>query len=337
VIERLGRRTVLSLAAALHGGGLMAFGIAPSWPVFMLVAISAGLGAGAIDGGTNGLFLDLFRSGRGRALNMLHVFFGLGALSAPLAVGRLVESGVAWQAILLGTGLIAMILAVLFVVVAVPDGRHARVATERAPPGSTTERTSELGLLERARGRLAAPLLLLGLAIACYVASEVGVSNWLVRFLEPAPLAVATTGLSLFWAGLAVGRLVSARLADRFDHVRFATLSTAAMSVTLVGAILVPSLPLSIALFALAGFATGPVFPMIVAIGGDRYPDRSAAVGGFLTSAAVVGSVVYPPIMGLLSVTSGLTVAMLGTVVLGFVCAGALVLVGRMHGTSAHL
>jgi fucose permease len=76
---------------------------------------------------------------------------------------------------------------------------------------------------------------------------------------------------------------------------------------------------------------------MIVAIGGDRYPDRSAAVGGFLTSAAVVGSVVYPPIMGLLSVTSGLTVAMLGTVVLGFVCAGALVLVGRMHGTSAHL
>ena len=335
VIERLGRRTVLSLAAALHGGGLVAFGIAPSWTVFVLVAISAGLGAGAIDGGTNGLFLDLFRSGRGRALNLLHVFFSLGALSAPLAVGRLVESGVAWQAILVGTGVAAMIVAVLFVVVAVPDGRHARLATEPAT-GPATGRAPELGLVERARGRLAAPLLLLGFAIACYVASEVGVSNWLVRFLEPAPLAVATTGLSLFWAGLAVGRLVSARLADRFDHVRFATLSTAAMSVTLIGAILVPSVPLSIALFALAGFATGPVFPMIVAIGGDLYPDRSAAVGGFLTSAAVVGSVVYPPIMGLLSVTSGLTVAMLGTVVLGFVCAAALILVGRMRSTSAY-
>ena len=336
VIERLGRRTVLSLAAALHGGGLVAFGIAPSWTVFVLVAISAGLGAGAIDGGTNGLFLDLFRSGRGRALNLLHVFFSLGALSAPLAVGRLVESGVAWQAILVGTGVAAISVAVLFVVVAVPDGRHGRLATEPAT-GPATERPPELGVVQRARGRLAAPLLLLGFAIACYVASEVGVSNWLVRFLEPAPLAVATTGLSLFWAGLAVGRLVSARLADRFDHVRFATLSTAAMSVTLIGAILVPSLPLSIALFALAGFATGPVFPMIVAIGGDLYPDRSAAVGGFLTSAAVVGSVVYPPIMGLLSVTSGLTVAMLGTVVLGFVCAAALILVGRMRSTSAHL
>ncbi len=334
VIERLGRRTVLSLAAGLHGFGLVAFGVAPSWIVFLLVAIPAGLGAGAIDGGVNGLFLDLFRSGRGRALNLLHVFFSLGALSAPLAVGRLVESGVAWQAILVISGLAAIVVAVLFGVVTLPHGRRARLTPD---PGLEGERPPELGFLGRARGQVAAPLLLLGIAIGTYVAAEVGVSNWLVRFLEPAPLTVATTALSLFWAGLTLGRLVSARLADRFDHVRFATLSTAAMSVTLVGAILVPSLPLSIALFALAGFATGPVFPMIVAIGGDRHPDRTAAVAGFLTSAAVVGSVAYPPIMGLLSVTSGLTVAMLGTVVLGFACAAALVLVGRMHSSSPHL
>jgi MFS transporter, FHS family, glucose/mannose:H+ symporter len=217
-------------------------------------------------------------------------------------------------------------VAVLFVVVAVPHGRQARLAAE-----ATSRHVSTIGLLERARGRLAAPLLLLGFAIACYVASEVGVSSWLVRFLEPAPLTAATTALSLYWAGLALGRLVSARLADRFDHVRFATVSTAAMSVALFGAVLGPSLPISVALFGLAGVASGPVFPMIIAIGGDRYPDRSAAVGGFLTSAAVVGSVVYPPIMGLLSVTSGLTVAMLGTVVLGFGCAAALILVGRMR------
>jgi hypothetical protein len=48
----------------------------------------------------------------------------------------------------------------------------------------------------------------------------------------------------------------------------------------------------------------------------------------------VVGSVVYPPIMGFLSVTVGLTVAMLGTVVLGLASAGALVLVGRRRPTT---
>ena len=65
------------------------------------------------------------------------------------------------------------------------------------------------------------PLLLLGIAIATYVASEVGVSNWLVRFLDPAPLTTATLALSLYWAGLTVGRLVSSAIADRFDHLRF--------------------------------------------------------------------------------------------------------------------
>jgi fucose permease len=326
VTERLGRRTVLSLGVAFHGAGFLALGLAPSWVVFVLAALSAGLGAGVIDGGMNGLVLDLFPSSRGRALNLLHLFFSVGALSAPLTVGRLIEVGVEWQAIVVTTGLAAFLVAALFAVVRMPSGRDLR---------DVREVSTGLGRLEGARGRLAAPLLLLAIAIACYVAAEVGVSNWLVRFLEPAPLSTATAALALFWAGLTLGRLISARIADRFDHVRFATTCSAAAAAALVAAILAPELPVSIALFGLAGVATGPVYPMIIAIGGDRYPDRSAAVGGFLAGAAVIGSIVYPPIMGFLSVTVGLTTAMLGTAVLGLACAGALVLVRRMRPIAA--
>ena len=60
---------------------------------------------------------------------------------------------------------------------------------------------------------------------------------------------------------------------------------------------------------------------MIVAIGGERYPERSAAVGGSLTGMAVIGSIVYPPAMGFLSVTVGLPVAMLGNALLAIACA----------------
>jgi fucose permease len=68
---------------------------------------------------------------------------------------------------------------------------------------------------------------------------------------------------------------------------------------------------------------------MIQAVGGDRYPDRSAAVSGLLTGFGVVGGTVYPPLMGLLSVTVGLTAAMYGTAILGVVCAGALIAFDR--------
>ena len=93
---------------------------------------------------------------------------------------------------------------------------------------------------------------------------------------------------------------------------------------------------MSIGLFALAGLAAGPVAPMIMVVGGDRYPDRSAAVGGYLTTAAVVGTIGFPTLMGFLSVTVGLQVAMLGTVALGLASAGALAL-AKVNREGAHV
>ena len=312
VTERLGRRRILVLAAILLGLGLTALGTGPTWAFVLVAAVPAGFGAGAIDGGINGLILDLFPATRGRALNTLHLFYSVGALSSPLIVGRLVEAGVAWQTLVLGTAAMTIPIGLLFALVAMPHGRH--------DTGPIVGESRGAGLAFRL------PLVALGIAIACYVASEIGVSSWLVRFLNDAPLTVATTGLSLFWAGLALGRLVSARFSDRFDHLQYATVSALVASGAIIGAVLVPSTGVSIALFAVVGFAAGPVFPLIIAIGGERHPGRSAAVSGFLTAAAVVGGVVYPPIMGFLSVNVGLTVAMLGTAVLGFACVTALLL-----------
>ena len=322
--ERLGRRLVLGGAVLVHALGVAGLGLAPTWAVFVVAAMTAGAGAGCLDGGANGLVLDVYREGRGRAMNLLHVAFGVGALAAPLIVGMLVEGGVPWQAIAVGTGAIVSLLAVAYAIVPMPSGRRANEAASAGAPAAPG------GL--RGRRLLAGPLLLLGIAIATYVASEVGVSNWLVRFLEPAPLTTATLALSLYWAGLTVGRLISSAIADRFDHLRFTIACVLALAALVAVAVLIPMLSLSMAAFALAGVASGPVFPMIVAIGGDRYPERSAAVGGSLTGMAVVGSTVYPPLMGFLSVTVGLTVAMLGNAVLAIASALALVAFGRVTG-----
>ena len=324
--ERIGRRLVLGGGVLIHGLGIAGLGLAPSWGTFVAAAMVAAFGAGCLDGGSNGLVLDVYREGRGRAMNLLHVSFSAGALAAPLIVGRLVEGGVPWQTVVMGAGALILLLVLAYAFVPMPSGRRAadtvasQAGTSTGPPG---------------RRLLAGPLLLLGIAIATYVASEVGVSNWLVRFLDPAPLTTATLALSLYWAGLTVGRLISSAIADRFDHLRFTLASSLLMAGLLAVAILAPTLPLSIAAFALAGVASGPVFPMIVAIGGERYPDRSASVGGSLTGMAIIGSIVYPPAMGLLSVTVGLTAAMLGTVVLALCSAGALVAFGRATARTA--
>lgn len=310
--ERMGRRVVLPVGVLLITLGLAGMATVPTWGLFLAFGVPFGLGSGAIDGGMNGLVLDLYPDSRGRALNLLHLFFSLGALASPLVVGRLVEGGADWQTVMIGTALAAVPIAVLLAIAALPSGRHART-----------------GATAGVRIGLSLPIIALAFAIACYVASEVGVSNWLVRFLETASLGLATSALALFWGCLALGRIVSATLGDRFDHARFAATASFVAAIALVAAVLIPSLPASIVLFGVVGFAFGPVYPLIMAVGGDRYPTRSAAVSGFLSGSAVIGAIVYPPLMGFVSVEAGLGVAMIGAAILAFACSAVLLAVGR--------
>ena len=324
--ERFGRRQVLGGAVLVTGLGAAGLGLAPSWATFLLATAVAGTGAGCLDGGANGLVLDVYREGRGRAMNLLHVSFSVGALAAPLVLGMLVERGVPWQAVVVGTGVAVSTLALAYVVVPMPSGRRSTAAMVTHGFSTAGDRAG--------RSLLAGPLLLLGIAIAAYVASEMGVSNWIVRFLEPAPLTTATLALSLYWAGLAVGRILASVIADRFDHLGFTVVSALGVAVAIAVAVFAPSLPIAIIAFFAAGVASGPVFPMIIAIGGDRFPERSAAVGGSLTGMAIIGSTIYPPAMGFMSVTVGLTTAMLGNAVMAIGCVVALVAFNRAtrHG-----
>jgi fucose permease len=314
VIERVGRRPILAGAAVLHGVGIASLGLAPSWPLFVAAMLPAGIGAGCLDGGSNGLVLDVYREGRGRAMNLLHISFSVGALLAPLVIGPAIAAGASWNTIMLVSAVPLAVLAVAYLIVPMPRGTRVGVALT--------------GGLAAAGSLLSGPLLLLGVAIASYVAAEIGVSNWLVRFLEPAPIATATLALSLLWTGATVGRLLSSAIADRFDHLRFTIVCIVLMGLAIGAAVAAPSLPLSMALFTLSGIASGPVFPMILALGGERFPDRSAAVGGALVGCAVVGSTIYPPAIGFLSVTVGLPIAMAGNALLCILGAAALVAFG---------
>lgn len=311
--ERLGRRPLLVAAALLLAAGLAAQAGAPSWIAFVLAAAVATSAGGAIDGGVNALFLALHPEQRGKALNRLHLFFGVGAMIGPLAIGQLVAAGVPWQPIVLATAASGFVLAALLVSAALPAAQPAR---------SRTDGTGE-ELLRTEQSLL--PFAGLAVAIGCYVAAEIGVSNWLVRFLSAAPVSVATGALGLFWGGLALGRLLFSWIADRFDPVAFAVACTLAASAALVAAVLSPFLPLAVLLFGVAGLWFGPVYPMIMTIGGSLYPHRLAALSGSLTTAAVAGGVIYPPLIGFISEEAGIGVGILGAGLLGLPTALALV------------
>ena len=320
LVERLGRAVVLPAAAGLIGTGLLIAGIAPAWVVFVLGAVVLGLGGGAIDGGVNGLALAISEEGRGRALNLLHLTFAIGAFISPVVVGQLVGRGVAWEALFLATGAGALLLAFLLRAARLPSGMRRGGSDD-----AVATRSSAVG------GSLLMPLALLAIAIGSFVATEIGVSNWIIRFLAAVPVTTATAALSAFWGGLALGRLFAATYSDRFSHSTFAAIASTVAGVGVIVAVAAPTVELSVAGFALAGFAMGPIFPMIVALGGDLYPDRLAATGGTLTGAAVLGGMLYPPLIGLMSAQFGIGTGLLGAAVLSFVSASAILGAARVR------
>ncbi len=316
---RLPRRLLMGGSPVLIAIGLAVMAAAGAWGIFLAGFLVFGFGLGIIDSGMNAVFMDLFPMRQAAALNRLHLWVAVGALAGPVTIGRLVGAGVPWQSVVAATAVGAAIIA------AALSSRHLP-PTQHGPIASATG-AQQAAASSPARRRVPLPVLLLSIAIACYVATEMGVTGWLVRYLDDAPIEVATLALSLFWGGVAVGRLLTSYLADRIGAVVLAATWSVVFGVAILASLVAPTVGIAITCFAIAGLAAGPVYPMIMAIGGSLYPDRTSMVSSVLASAAIVGSIVYPPLMGPLSETAGLAVGILGAALFSF-AAAALIFIG---------
>ena len=325
LVRSLGSRVTLGAAAFAMSLALMLQGLAPAWFVFLPAGVVAGIAGSISDVAINTLYLDLFPRSRGRALNLLHLTWSVAALIAPVTVALSIGAGLPWPWVMFASGVAWMGVCIALVATVPSDARHHAHGghEDHAASGGSGSAAGE------PRRGLPVSLIVMGVAIGCYVASEAAVSDWLIRVLEDLPLAVASLALTMFWGGLAIGRAVFAKIGNRVEPLGTASAMVAAAAVLLVAALLVPVPALSLLLFGAVGVAFGPVFPLIVAAAGSRMPGRTATVSTVLTFAAVLGAVSFPPSVGFLSEAIGLQAAMLGTSVLAVASAVALLVARR--------
>ena len=170
------------------------------------------------------------------------MFFAIGALASPLFVGRLVEAGVAWQSIILAT-------CDRLTAPSLRAGLGEDPTRARDPGHRTMRRPTRAGGSRRAAHRLAVAVAATSqLRSACRPGSSASSSK--------RPSALRRPPSPCTWAADA-GRLAS-DTERPIDHRRFAAAAALVASIALVFAALVPSLPPSIVLFGVVGFATGP-------------------------------------------------------------------------------
>lgn len=299
LLDRLGAGRMTILASVLRGGAFLAILAAPSWEAVIACNFVAGLGTGMLDAGVN-----TYLSGYGstRLLNWLHASFGLGATLGPLLMGRLLDSGLAWQWGYFAGGAAQVSIALLVLATLArwrmdpPDPRDTDSPAERRGPSSL----ATLRLL---------PVWVSIAIFAVYAGIEVGTGQWsYTLFTEGRGVddGLAEIFVSLYWGSFTIGRFLFGGLGERIaprEVLRGSGLGIIA------GAALLWLNPAGIGQFAgivLLGFMLAPTFPtMIAATPGRIGPRHAANTIGFQVGAASLGIAVFPWMAGLLAETTG--------------------------------
>jgi FHS family glucose/mannose:H+ symporter-like MFS transporter len=316
LVDRYGYKWLLLASAALIFVGLEGIAFAASMGALRTAVLLIGFGGGVINGGVNALVADSSAVGeRGAAISLLGVFFGIGAVGVPFALGMLLDVS-SYTAIIAGVGVVVL-------------GALTFIAVTQFP---TPKQAQGFPIAEGARLLRDPVLLLFGLMLFLESGVELTVGGWTATFFRD---ELRVTGqralvfLSLYWLGMMLARLVLGALLRRTSAVR--TL-LACIGIALVGAFLMLGwrglVPAAAGVFLLGvGFAA--TFPVILGFVGDRYAHLSGTAFSIVFVMALTGGMVLPYVTGVLGERYGLRTSFL---VVPIALVGIVVLLGVAVG-----
>ncbi|WP_426980000.1 MFS transporter (plasmid) [Pseudarthrobacter sp. O4] len=286
---RIGNRVTLAAGYLLLLLGSVGFAWAPTLLLAITASAAAGLGFGALDYAFSHLFAVAFGSGSGKMLNLLHGFFGVGAILAPLAVALFGPEH--YPAYFTGFALLTLITALgVQGVRSFPTQGSAARETPASAPGT--------GLSMAAGKRFYFMVGFAGMigVFVFHVAVGSGIGSWEATYLTLSGISVeqAAAATSLFWLSMTASRFV---LAAAIKRLRPGTVVTLSCTLMTIGSAVAFIPGFAVVGLALAGFAIGPIFPTALAWANQLFGGRSW-VSGSLIAISMIGGIAFPPLLG---------------------------------------
>ncbi|HEX4784953.1 MAG TPA: MFS transporter [Candidatus Sulfotelmatobacter sp.] len=296
VIDSIGNKVILVTSALLVASGMAGFAYAHSFGGAAIPAVLLGLGGGGLNTSTNALVSDLYDEDRGPMLNVLGIFYGIGALGIPL-LAAIIAGHLPIARQLLSCAGLAGVCALLFL-------------SLQFPKASRDQSFSWRDVLRVARFP---GLLVMGFLLFCESGNEASIAGWTSTYVAETGMGAkaATFILAGYWAALMLGRLLVARML-KFVGKRQLVLASGLGAFAGAAILLATRLEgLLVAGVILIGLSYAGVFPTALAIAGDTYTKMTGTVFGLLFAIALVGGMSFPWAVGQLSQRFGVHYAMM--------------------------
>jgi MFS family permease len=290
--DHIGARKILLMGLTLGGCGLIMLGLHLSYPWLIASAALLGLANSVYHPANYAILsahMDEARMGRAFSIHTFAGFFG-GAV-APATVAALAAT-IGGHGALIVTGAIGPLVALLLIIIGIPDAS----AAQRDANGAATSRQN---VVTPALMVLTVFFLLLNL-------SNAGINNFgVVALMSGYGVSFPTANIALtaFLGASAVGVLAGGILADRTQRhgqVAAACFAINAGLVLVIAAVALPPLLLTAAM-TLAGFLGGMIAPsrdMLVRSAAP--PGAAGRAFGIVSTGFNVGGIISPLLFGLI-------------------------------------
>jgi len=282
LVHVMGKKRLLFAGAVAFALGMGATALAVDFWWVLAGNVLLGAGMSFLDIGISTLCLDANPEGKGKAVSLLHFYFGVGAVLGPmvaLALGHL-DGGWRWAFGLVALGPLALAVMVPF------------LRVPASPPSTVAQK---LAVYRQ-------PFLWLGaLALLVYCGVEWGLGAWLPSFWKAIPGTASLDpawATSLFWLTFSVGRFVQGAWADAWGFPRFLTIAIGATLVVAVLWVVFPQPEVALVWVLIFGFVLAGQYPAFVAMISHRFPEASGQVTSFLSVFASLGVFAWPPAVG---------------------------------------
>ncbi len=290
---RFGTARVTAFSVGLTAVAILGFSWSGSFLALFLWAIPYGLGAGGVDASLNNYVATHYAS---RHMSWLHCMWGIGACTGPYVMSYALLSGATWNQGYRILGIFqALLCLVLFLTL--------KVWRVNQPRQTQQEQAHKPMSLKQIFAIPGVPYLMFAFFGYCAVEQTAGqwASSYLV--LKDGMDEKTAAGLgSLFYLGITAGRAVSGFLTLKMNDRQMIRLSQGILFAGITAMLLPFGKTVSIIGLLLIGLGCAPIYPCVIHSTPILFgADKSQAIIGVQMAFAYVGTLLMPPLYGLIA------------------------------------
>ena len=326
--RKLGTGKVTAISVAMTAVALFGFSTSHSFVALCLWAIPYGLGAGSVDASLNNYVALHYES---KHMSWLHCMWGIGAASGPYIMGYVLTNGRSWNS---GYRVISVLQIILTMILffSLPLWKNR---PEIIDDNGQEVSAKALSLREVIRIPGAKEIMV---CFFCYCALEQTAGLWASSYLslyKGVSAETAATFASMFYIGITIGRALCGFVTMKLNDVQMIRLGQVLIAVGILIMFLPFGQTLSLVGLIVIGLGCAPIYPCIIHSTPTHFgADKSQAIIGIQMASAYVGTLLMPPVFGLIA--NHITVALLPVylfiiLILMFVMHEALTKKSSMH------